>query len=74
MSVFAWEGIIAEEIAAQKRRDLYLDMRIASKRAQKNTQNKKDYQKYYTEALFELVGGLEERLCGDLRKRSKNVW
>lgn len=74
MSVFAWEGIIAEEIAAQKRRDLYLDMRNASKIARIKSDNINEYQGYYREAFEQLVSGLEDRLCGDLRKRSNNVW
>uniref|UniRef100_A0A7C4XN25 Uncharacterized protein n=1 Tax=candidate division WWE3 bacterium TaxID=2053526 RepID=A0A7C4XN25_UNCKA len=74
MSVFAWEGIIREEIAAQKRRDLYLDMRNASRIAAKKSNNNKEYQGFYREAFEQLVGDFEERLCGDLRKRSENVW
>lgn len=73
MSVFAWEGIIEGEVAAQKRRDLYLDMRNAHKIASSRANENREYQGFYKEAFEQLMGEAEERLRGDLRDRMGKI-
>jgi hypothetical protein len=79
VSDFTWEELWIIERMAQKRREHYLDMRNAHQITTNRISGESeltpdDFGSVYRATLEQLKEDLENRMNGQLRKRSKNVW